>query len=55
MNAAFSTAKMMNVLHPMLLKLIGVIFTTTKTNIQFQPDAIACIEVLVRVVLISEG
>lgn len=33
----------------------GVIFTTAKTAIQFQPDAIACIRVLVRVVDISLG
>jgi len=36
-------------------KAMGVIFTTTKTNIQFQAEAIACILVLIRVVLISEG
>lgn len=34
---------------------MGVIFTTVKTNIQFHPDAIACIFVRVLVVLISEG
>jgi hypothetical protein len=36
-------------------KTIGVIFMTTKTNIQFQAEVIAYIFVLISVVLISEG
>jgi hypothetical protein len=36
-------------------KAMGVIFMTTKTNIQFQAEVIACIFVPIRVVLISEG
>lgn len=38
-----------------LRKAMGVIFTTTKTNIQLKPLPIACIFVLVLVVEISDG
>lgn len=39
----------------LLPKDMGVILTTAKTAIQFQPDAIACILDLTLVVLISVG